>query len=247
MVTKEDIIKVARREKLSLGIIEKDFVLTHILKKIYASNLKDKLIFKGGTALHKIYLHKRLSTDLDFTKLNNFSLEELKRVIEDKEINSKIKDSYENQDSMNIVLGYTSVLNYKDNIKIQISKREKPILNIIRHKLKSYFYPDFEILTFKFEELVAEKIRALIQRNKPRDYLDIYYILNKKGINFAMTIKLAKQKLLNVNDFYDTNRIFNNLDLVKNSWEKDLGGLMLNAPDFNNVIKKINKYFANSK
>jgi len=243
MVTKEDVIKIARKENLSLGIIEKDFVLTYILRKIYNSDLKGKLIFKGGTALHKIYLHKRLSADLDFTEFNKINLDEIKKVIEDKEINSKIRDLNEDNNSINIILSYFSVLNFKNNIKIQISRREKPILKVIKKKLKSYFYPDFEVLTFKFEELIAEKIRALIQRNKPRDYLDTYYILNKDRIKFDAIIKLAKKKLKNVNDSYGINRIFNNLDIVKSSWEKDLRELILNIPDFNDVIEKLRKYF----
>lgn len=243
MVTKEDVIKIARKEKLSLGIVEKDFVLTYILKKIYGSELKNKLVFKGGTALHKIYLHRRLSIDLDFAELKAVKIEEIKNIIEDKEINSKIKDLHEDQDSINIILSYISVLDHKDNIKIQISKREKPILNIIKKRLKSYFYSDFEVLTFKFEELVAEKIRALIQRNKPRDFLDIYYILNKKNINFDFIIKLAKQKLKNVNDSYDPNKIFDDIDLVRSLWKEDLRELISNIPNFDHVIEKIKEFF----
>ena len=51
------------------------------------------------------------------------------------------------------------------------------------------------------------------------------------------------------NDSYTANKIFNNLDLVKNSWEKDLRELILDVPDFNKVIEKMKKYFlfTNSK
>ena len=61
MVSRNDIIIIAKKEKLPLGIIEKDFVLTYMLKKIYESEFKNKLVFKGGTALHKLYLHKRIN------------------------------------------------------------------------------------------------------------------------------------------------------------------------------------------
>ena len=138
MVTKEDIIKIARKEKLPLGTVEKDFVLTYILRRIYDSELKDKLVFKGGTALHKIYLHKRLSIDLDFSELKSIKIGDIKNIIEDKEINSKIEDLNENRDSINIILNYTSVLNYKNNFKIQISKREKPILKIAKSEKSSF-------------------------------------------------------------------------------------------------------------
>ena len=54
MIDKDELVRIARKEELPLGTIEKDFVLTYILKKIYESSLKDKLIFKGGTALHRL-------------------------------------------------------------------------------------------------------------------------------------------------------------------------------------------------
>ena len=61
MVTKAELVSIARKQKLPLGMIEKDFILTLVLREIYNSQFKNTLVFKGGTALHKLYLHKRLS------------------------------------------------------------------------------------------------------------------------------------------------------------------------------------------
>jgi len=83
MVTKEDIVRIAKRERLPLGIVEKDYVLTYVLKKIYGSELRDKLVFKGGTALHKLYLHERMSIDLDFTVIGKLDMDEIKPIIID--------------------------------------------------------------------------------------------------------------------------------------------------------------------
>ena len=239
MVSKDEIIAIAKKEKLPLGIIEKDFILTFTLKKIYESELKNKLVFKGGTALHKLYLHKRMSIDLDFTELGSVDIDKLKKLIEDKEINSKIKDINETKNSTKIVLGYTSALEYKNNIIIDISKREKPILSLIDKKMKSYYFKGIEILTFQLEELIAEKIRAIIQRNKPRDYLDIYYILNKKDFDIKKSFEIAKRKLKDDNDILDTKRIFNDLDTVRSLWEQDLREILPNIPNFDTVIKKL--------
>ena len=241
MVEKEEIIKIARTKKLPLASIEKDFVLTFILKKIYASSFKDKLVFKGGTALHKLYLHKRLSIDLDFSELSQININELKAIIEDKEINSEIKDINRTADSVKIVLSYTSVLKYKNNIVIDISRREKPTLSLINKKLKSYYFKEFEVLTFQLEELIAEKLRTIIQRNKPRDYLDIYYILKKKNFDLEKTIETARIKLKNNKDNFDTERVFNNLDLVRSLWERDLREILPNIPNFNIVIERLRK------
>ncbi len=243
MVNKDEIIKIAKKEKLPLGTIEKDFILTFILKKIYESDLKDKLVFKGGTALHKLYLHKRMSIDLDFTEVKPIMIDELKTVIEDKEINSKIKEVNKTSNSTKIVLNYTSVLEYKNNIIIDISKREKPILGLIIKKLRSYYFEDIEVLTLQLEELIAEKIRAIIQRNKPRDYLDIYYVLYKENFDFKNVIDIAKQKLKLDNDKFDIKGIFNNLDIVRSLWEQDLRGILPHIPDFDKVINKVSQFF----
>jgi len=49
--------------------IEKDYVIGWVLNGISNNEyLRERLIFKGGTALRKIYFHDyRLSEDLDFT------------------------------------------------------------------------------------------------------------------------------------------------------------------------------------
>ena len=239
MVGRDEIIRIAKRENLPLGTIEKDFVLTFILKKVYESGLKDRLVFKGGTALHKLYLHKRTSIDLDFTEARPVKINELKAVIEDREINSKIKEINKTGNSTKVVLSYTSALEYKNNIILDISKREKPILKPITKELKSPYFKEIEVLTFQLEELIAEKIRAVIQRNKPRDYLDVYYVLGRKGFDFNKAIGIAKQKLKASGGEFDAGRAFRDLDVVRSLWEEDLRGLTPEMPDFDRVVKRI--------
>jgi len=91
MVTKAELVSIARKQKLPLGLIEKDYVLTLVLREIYACGFKDKLLFKGGTALHKLYLHKRLSVDLDFTALDDLDIDTFKEMLLMDEINSEVK------------------------------------------------------------------------------------------------------------------------------------------------------------
>ena len=71
--------------------------------------------------------------------------------------------------------------------------------------------------------------------------MDIYYILKKKNFNLNKVIQIAKIKLKNTNDNFDIERIFNNLDLIENLWEKDLREILPNIPNFNTVVKKLRK------
>ncbi len=66
----DDLRRLARRTGFDAGTLEKDYALTWLLSGIYSedSKLRDILIFKGGTAIRKVYFPEwRLSEDLDFT------------------------------------------------------------------------------------------------------------------------------------------------------------------------------------
>ena len=81
MISSREIQQMANRLGIRDTQIEKDYVIGWILKGISGNEyLKDRLLFKGGTALRKIYFHDyRLSEDLDFTyKGDDFKAEEIK-------------------------------------------------------------------------------------------------------------------------------------------------------------------------
>ena len=69
MISRTELQILANREKVALGILGKDYVMTEVLKALSkVPELQDLLVFKGGTALGKIYFPDwRYSEDLDFT------------------------------------------------------------------------------------------------------------------------------------------------------------------------------------
>ena len=54
-------------------IAEKAVVLTYVLQRLSETRLLDKLAFKGGTCIRKMFVGSqgRFSTDLDFTSLTD--------------------------------------------------------------------------------------------------------------------------------------------------------------------------------
>ena len=61
-----------------LAILERDYALMFVLRATFAHPvLGHSFVLKGGIALHRIYLHHRLSLDLDFTANRPIALEEL--------------------------------------------------------------------------------------------------------------------------------------------------------------------------
>jgi len=71
MIQSGEIHRMAHKQGLGDKTIEKDYVLTWVLLAIANSTLKERLAFKGGTAIKKIYVPDyRFSEDLDFTLLD---------------------------------------------------------------------------------------------------------------------------------------------------------------------------------
>jgi predicted nucleotidyltransferase component of viral defense system len=65
LIDRRELLERARTRNLPLTIVEKDYVLGWLL---FGLSRISNLVFKGGTALSKIYFPEvwRLSEDLDF-------------------------------------------------------------------------------------------------------------------------------------------------------------------------------------
>ena len=239
MVTKAELIAISRKGGIPLGTVEKDYVLTAVLKQIFNSEFRDKLAFKGGTALHKLYLFKRFSVDLDFTELHEIDTDLLKKVVEFRDIRSKVKNINTIGNSIRIDLGYVSALDFPNRIFLDISKRETPVIPLVEKSIQSPFFEPFDVLTYQLEELLAEKIRALMQRKKPRDYLDIYYISESGEADFKKAIEIAEQKLSGYKEVVDIKKIEENTELVKSLWNRDLKEVLPEVPDFDDVLDRL--------
>ncbi len=72
MITRGAITQIADRDGVSAIVVERDYVLTHIVDSLARVDESRGLVFKGGTALRLCFYEDfRYSADLDF------SLEEL--------------------------------------------------------------------------------------------------------------------------------------------------------------------------
>ena len=67
----EMIQKLAAKEKVPIGTIEKDYAVTSILSVISQFPKIDKMIFKGGTALKKLHFQNCLIIQKMFVEKNS--------------------------------------------------------------------------------------------------------------------------------------------------------------------------------
>ncbi len=122
LLNREELIFYSRKIKYPLAIIEKDYFLALVSKIIFESKLSNKLIFKGGTALHHVYLPQlRFSEDLDFSSnATKIELEEIKNIFADFDF-LEIKKDYVSGATVKIErLKYSGPLGQANSLKLRL-------------------------------------------------------------------------------------------------------------------------------
>lgn len=242
MIDKRELLEKARERKLNLGMIEKDYVLGWLLFGFS----KTKLVFKGGTALSKIYFPEiwRLSEDLDFSFRGNFDkieVEEILRFVEQESgIKFKLKSKYQNPEYLQLKIQYYALLG-KNWIKVDVTK-EKVIETPAEKPMKKMYpdYPGFNVNVMQLEEIFAEKLRALLERKKSRDYYDIWRMLSLKyDQGRVRKLFLEKCKIKGI-EIEEENIFPENLeDILRSYWEKELSRLVYPIPDLRKAINDL--------
>jgi hypothetical protein len=247
LIDKRELLEKARSRNLNLQIVEKDYVLGWLLYGLRGFN---DLAFKGGTALAKVYFPQtwRLSEDLDFAfQGENFEAitDRLRDVFselkEQSGLKFDLKSQFSNPIYLQLKIRYDAVIG-KNWAKVDVTK-EKP-LDAVRHKPLSRTYsdyPDFAVKVESLEEIFAEKLRALLERKKSRDYYDIWRLCSTDFRKDKIKNLFERKRKLNMVEFVGTSQFFPNdiFDILKSYWERELGRLLNPLPDLNEVLAEL--------
>lgn len=220
-----------------LQIAEKDYFLALAVQLVYDSPLKEKLVFKGGTALHHCYLPQmRFSEDLDFTSIDSaISYKEVQDILESNGIFS-VNKSYRSDFTLKIErLQYQGLLGQPGNIKLEIDYHQNVVLPGITTDYHNVWQVDAKPMVMDLLEICAEKIRAVSQRARYRDFYDLYFLLNKLKIDLKATLDLLKQKEIRT-PIISAN-IAENWSLAKEQKESDLGSIYCSETLENDAVE----------
>ena len=169
--------------------VEQDLVICRALVAIFSDEwLASSLAFRGGTAIHKLYLspQPRYSEDIDLVQLRSEGI---------KETVSRLQQALDFLGEAAVVqTGINTTLRYrfdsefppsqKLRLKIETNCREHH--TVLGHQTlpfnveSQWFTGQCNITTFQLEELLATKLRALYQRSKGRDLYDIFKALTQR-------------------------------------------------------------------
>lgn len=181
--------------KYPLAIAEKDYFLSIVLKILYDSHLKDILVFKGGTALHHTYLPQlRFSQDLDFTAYKKITIDDLRSVFKEHEF-LEIKKHFTSPHTVKIErLGYQGILEMPAFLRIEIDFTQNVVLPTKKMEYKNAYNVDVKPAVMDIMEICAEKIRAMNERFRYRDFYDFAMILKYVKVDLAEVVKLVHKK-----------------------------------------------------
>ena len=173
--------------------VEQDLIIERALIEIFSDELlKENLAFRGGTALHKIYLkpQARYSEDIDLVQTVEGPIKpllvRLRERLEFLGTKRKVDQSLHNN---TIIYPFESEIApvIKMKLKIEINTREHfTVLGLKEVNLQvqnGWFSKGCNIPSYELEELLGTKLRALYQRSKSRDLFDLYWAYQHHPVN----------------------------------------------------------------
>jgi predicted nucleotidyltransferase component of viral defense system len=194
-----------------------------ILKIVFS--FENQFYLTGGTCISRFYQAKRYSDDLDFFANDynrfGFDVKKIKKIISEK---FQLKLVLESRDFIRLLV----------NNELQV--------DFVNDRV--FYYKDVVILDNGFkidniENILANKITALMGRDSEKDIFDIYLISRFYNIDWKQIIKVAKEKMFfNFEDFILRLKTFpknylKNINLIDEKFLDDFD------KNFNDLIEKI--------
>ncbi|MHB1125312.1 MAG: nucleotidyl transferase AbiEii/AbiGii toxin family protein [Ramlibacter sp.] len=208
MISKQEIMALAAELQLQAHVVEKDYALGWFLAGIAAHPvIGPRWVFKGGTCLKKCYFETyRFSEDLDFTLQDAEHLDEafLAEVFEDIgewvydacglqlpaearkfEVFTNPRGSLSAQGRVGY-LGPLGRAGDPPRIKLDLAADEVLVLTPVQrpahHPYTDLPAEGIHVLSYSFEEVFAEKMRALAERQRPRDLYDVVHLYRRQDL-----------------------------------------------------------------
>jgi len=222
MISREFIKELATKYQTNESNVAREYCQHLFLSYLNKLDGSQKLLFKGGTALRIIFQSPRFSEDLDFTAINggNITIKDINHLMDDvlikltnegMQVEKKLNPGTNGETTG----GYFAVINIKmlefdSELKVQISFRHQDQAIGKNTIVNNDFVAPYIINYLDENILVSEKIEALLDRKKPRDFFDLYYILKNPSL-----VKYLPNKPNLKNDILE---VINNSD----NFEKEL-------------------------
>ncbi|MBD3638050.1 MAG: nucleotidyl transferase AbiEii/AbiGii toxin family protein [Crocinitomicaceae bacterium] len=182
----------------SFDQVEQDLVISRALVAIFSDDfLREHLAFRGGTALHKLYLNPapRYSEDIDLVQIKSGGIGPIMKRI------GEVITFFEQKRKTKVgghgaKAWYLFDSEYEGTpLKLKVEINGKEHFNVqdwvdFPFEVESdWFSGKANIKTYNINELLGTKLRALYQRKKGRDLFDLDYSRLNQEINIDEMIE----------------------------------------------------------
>ena len=183
-------------------MVEQDLIICRALVSIFADDfLRENLAFRGGTALHKLFLQPqpRYSEDIDLVQIKPgpikpimFRVGEVLEWLPNRATQQKMH-------SNKLLFRVDSEIPPIQQIRLKVEINCFEHFNVLGLQevpfrvTNSWFSGESNLTTYHIEELVGTKVRALFQRKKGRDLFDIYTALTARELNIDKVLECYRK------------------------------------------------------
>ncbi len=227
------------------AMVEQDLLISRALVEIFSHPLLSKtLVFRGGTALHKLYFQPayRYSEDIDLVQIAPGPIGPVFDAIREL-LSPWLGEPKRKQGKDIVTLTFTTESEIPPveplRLKIEINAREH--FHVMDLEERTYeissrwFQGTCGIRTYCLEELLGTKTRALYQRRKGRDLYDLWLGLETGQANPAGIVRCF-QEYMQHSGHHISRRMFEmNMEAKMShpSFISDIEGLLREAVSYN--------------
>lgn len=246
MQLKAKIRNLAQSNHIPAQAVLQNYMLERFLERITLSKYKDMIILKGGMLIASIVgINSRTTMDMDAT-LRGYPLSE-------ESIRVAISEICELQldDGITLVLDYIEPIREDDEyggfrvaiiakiesintpLKIDITTGDIITPGAIRYAFHSHFEDKFfEVWAYNVETILAEKVETILRRSvlntRPRDFYDVYIIMNNHSrmVNkkiFSIALKSTCDKRMSLVALQEKEKILLTIQsdpIMRQRWDR---------------------------
>lgn len=273
MIDLNEIRSVAARVSLNNIVVEKDYALGWLLWGIHQHPIAGvDWVFKGGTCLKKCYFETyRFSEDLDFSYrgenqptvesltqiisevsdlvMNKAGLEFLKSTIQFEIFKNprgslSIQGGVKYRGPVRPQVGVQQMQRIKIDITLDEPVVLPPVIKSVEHSYSDRPTRGVSVLAYDYEEVFAEKVRALAQRLRPRDLYDVIHLHRRMDLNpdrekVYSTLE-SKCRLRGIEiPKMDSLETHENRAFLESEWENQLKHQIPILPDFQSFLTEL--------
>lgn len=244
----DDLREIAERESRPLDEVERDCLLVTIAG-VLSNGFPAQLCFKGGFILRHVLGQRRLSIDIDATRHNppehKLSSEEVAKVVAGAArvlafkvtVKAPSTDSGRGLDFDSI--RYVGPCGTSGAVAVEVSYREAVQLAPLSRTIGPPFYEPFPIPTMQDSEMVAEKVRTLIQRRRPSDLGDLAYLYTSTlaEVDDEVVRRVLPEKLKLVRSGNWMDRIVDNVESMRKDYEANMRTITIDPLDYEDAVR----------